>query len=87
VKATRPGEPIFLDTGLKWWMIMANSDRTTLQMSKMVAFTESIIVRLNGQGMSVKYLRSNDAGKRVRLLRALCDLYGITIDFAEQDMP
>jgi hypothetical protein len=44
-------------------------------------------VKLKGQGIPVKDVCCNNAGKNARPLKAICDLYCITIKFTAPDMP
>jgi hypothetical protein len=102
VKATRQEERIFLDAagpyhetivGNKYWFKGVDDysrfgcDKFFHVKSKMVAFAESLILKLKGQGMPEKYLRCDNAGEKARPLRALCELHGITIEFTAPDTP
>lgn len=103
IKATRSGKRIFMDAAgpyhetlggnIYWFQGVDDSTKIgwngfVAYKSKMAAFVESIIIKMKGRGMPVKYLHCNNAGESVKALKALCNhAHGISIKFTAPETP
>ena len=102
VKATKPGERLYLDTtgpfsptlnGYKFW-IQVVDDFTRhgfCEFNKnkkgMGEFIRKLILKLRALGMTTKYLRCDNAGEHLKEMLALCDEFAMVLELTAPDTP
>ena len=102
VKASKPGERLFLDTtgpfsptlnGYKYWIQVVDdfSRHGFCEFNKsktgMGAFIRRLIVKLRALDMTPKYLRCDNAQEHLRDMIALCEEFAMTLEITAPNTP
>ena len=101
-KATKIGERLYLDTsgpfapsmrGSRYWGKICDQfsgktwDRFLTNKSLIPDMVETILTQLKGQGITVKYLRCDNAGEHQEPLQRICDKKGVTLEYVAPNTP
>ncbi|MGH3055561.1 MAG: hypothetical protein ACRDL7_11350, partial [Gaiellaceae bacterium] len=101
-KATRPGERICIDTsgpfqetpaGSRYWIKCVDEytrksfDGFVRSKSQLSARAGEWIIRFNGEGKKVTYLRCDNAGEHQTKLKQVCDKLGVTLEYTAPNTP
>ena len=102
LKATLPGERLFVDTsgpykksiiGSTYWILVVDqfSGKSWSFFVKKKSFLSKVIdellVKLLGANYKIKFLRCDNAGENLESLRTICDKHGIQIEYTAPNTP